>query len=62
MDYAIKTLEIKIAELRQALRKYDQTILTYEDSRGGHFPDFNGMRVHIDELEHAIEVLKRGGR
>lgn len=59
MQYTIHTLEIEIANLRQTLRNNNNAIKSYEDARGGSYPDINKIKRNIKELEKAIEVLKQ---
>ena len=57
MEYTIKTLEIEIAKLEAVIRKAYETPFTAADYNDGHFPDIDGLRRKIGELEKAVEVL-----
>jgi hypothetical protein len=59
MEYAIQTLEIEIARIRQALRIASSTTKSYEDGRGGSTIDYMGLEAEIRILEKAIEVIKQ---
>lgn len=58
MQYAIDTLEIQIAHLKETKRKMETSIFTDDDSRGGHFPSWLDIDREIKELELAVSVLK----
>ncbi len=55
MQYAIETLEIELARLRQALRIAKTTVFS---SNAGIFPNISEMETHIQELETAIRLLE----
>lgn len=59
MNYAIQTLEIEIAHLREARRRAYITPFKPEEMDAGHFPDFEELDRLIFQLTKAIEILNQ---
>lgn len=59
MVYAIQTLEIEIARIRQALRVASTTNVSYTDTQEGYPVNYEYQQSLIRQLNVAIETLRQ---